>query len=145
MRPMRFGFSLLLDRDSLPNLHEFIQSIEQRSASLSAHRLENGPNAGDEMLVCLHQARVSGFGKVDKDLAAILLITLARNESALFKAIDGAHHRRGIEPQFCRDRADGIWFALSRFFDQTYHHKMRRAEPVLVRVFEARAQHLAQI
>src|SRR5579859_3554160 len=106
MLHMGFGFSFLLDRDSKSDAHELVQPTEQRSASLRAHRLENGPDAGDKMLVRLHETLLSGFSKVNKDLAAVLLITLARNKAALFQAIDGAHHRRGIKPQLRRDRTD---------------------------------------
>lgn len=142
---MQFGFLFLLVRDILPHPHKFLQAIEQRSAPLRAHGEKYGPNARDELLVRLYQGDAASLGKLDEDLAAVLLIAPAFHQPAFFEAIYRAYHRCRINADFPGDQADCTGTALLRPLEQPKHHKLRRAKSVLVGMLKSCSQDFAQV
>jgi hypothetical protein len=89
----------------------------------------------------------ASISKFNEDLAAVLPIPATFYQSALFKAINGAHHCCGVNSQATGDAANSTWISVGALasLNQSHNHKLRRAKPLLVRMLESHPHNFAQV
>src|SRR5258708_15368653 len=116
VRGRLFRFLHPLSMHFLPDLHKLLQPIEERSAALRAHPYKNCLNVSFKTLPDFSASSTASIGQFHEDLATILPIAAPFYQFTFFEAIDCPHHRRGLNAQFCGNRADRVWFALLHAF-----------------------------